>query len=126
MSQFTDPLVVELVGKNLWKVYLEFDYHIGEYPSKDIIKVPCGFVTNFASVPRIFWPIISPIDKHGKAAVVHDYLYYSGMFPKKKADLIFKEALGVLNVKPWKVSSMYRAVSLFGWGAWLRCRRKNK
>jgi hypothetical protein len=130
MSSFTTPLIVKLVGNNLWSVFEPFDYHVGSYPSKEIIHVPVGFVTDFASVPRIFWSVISPIDKHGKAAVIHDYLYYSRKYSKHKCDLIFREALKVLDVTPWKVFCMYWAVNLFGWLAWyknrLRKGRKNR
>ena len=103
-------------------MFLEFDYHVGTYPSNEIIHVPAGFVTNFASVPRIFWPIISPIDDHGKAAVIHDYCYDRGLYSKKRCDDIFKEALNVLNVKPWRVFCIYWSVRLFAWPAWFKCR----
>lgn len=123
MSQFTEPLVVELIGKNLWRVYKEFEYHIGTYPSEEVIKVPAGFVTNFASVPRFLWPIISPIDTHGKAAVVHDYCYSkNNIYTRKRSDLIFREGMGVLEVKPWKVWCMFWAVRSCGWYPWWKGR----
>lgn len=123
MSQFTKPFIGELVGRNLWKVYEEFEYHVGSYPSDEIIVVPKGFITNFASVPRIFWSLISPIDEHGKAAVIHDYCYCVGSYSRKRSDKIFREGLQVLNVKPWKVFCMYWAVRLFAWFAWFNARR---
>lgn len=123
MSQFTSPFVGELIGKNLWKVYEKFEYHVGSYPSEEVIVVPKGVITNFASVPRIFWSIISPIDEHGKAAVVHDFLYSVGCYSKKRSDEIFREALQVLNVRPWKVFCMFWAVRLFGWFTWINARR---
>jgi hypothetical protein len=46
MSQFTTPFVGELVGRNLWKVVTPFEYHVGRYPSEEVIVVPVGFVTN--------------------------------------------------------------------------------
>jgi len=115
MSEFTTPLVVELIGNDEWSVYEKFEYHVGTYPSKEIIGVPKGFHTDFASVPRIFWNIISPIDKHGKAAVLHDYLYSIQYKNNRKlCDNIFKEAMGILGVKKWKIFVMYWAVRLFG------------
>jgi hypothetical protein len=123
MSQFTKPFIGELIGENLWKVYEPFEYHVGEYPSDEIVSVPVGFVTNFASVPRIFWTLISPVDKHGKAAVVHDYLYKIGYVTQKRCDKIFREALIVLNTPSWKVFCMYWSVRLFGWYRWNELRR---
>ena len=126
MSQFTTPFRAELVGNNLWSTIQPFEYHIGELSSDEVIYVPIGFVTNFASVPRIFWPIISPIDEHGKAAVVHDYCYYKGHYTKKISDMIFREGLRVLGVKPWKVWCMYNAVKWFGWISWWKHRWRQK
>jgi hypothetical protein len=126
MSSFTSPFVGELIGKNKWRVYVPFEYHIGAYPSKTVIYVPVGFVTDFASIPRIFWPFISPIDEHGKAAVVHDYLYTIGYFKKSVCDKIYLEALTVLKVSKIKRTILYYGVKYFGWYRWFKCRIKDK
>jgi hypothetical protein len=126
MSQFTTPFIGELIGKNLWKNYQPFEYHIGTYPSDEIITVPAGFKTNFASVPRIFWPILSPIDDHGKAAVIHDYCYAKGLYNRRISDKIFREGLRVLNVKSWKVFCMYYGLRMFGWIVWWKYRLREK
>jgi hypothetical protein len=126
MSQFTTNFKGELVWKNTWQNLEQFEYHVGTYPSDEIIVVPVKFETDFASVPRIFWSIISPIDTHAKAAVIHDYLYYTGIYSRKRSDEIFKEALIVLNVEPWKVQAMYRSVRTFSWHAWNRHRAREK
>ena len=124
MSQFTTHFIGKLIGKNLWEVYEEFEYHVGCYPSEEVIKVPVGFKTDFASVPRLLWMIISPIDDHGKAAVVHDYCYYVAYDTKKRCDDIFREGLIVLRVPKWKVVCMYWSVRIFGWVGWLKHRIK--
>jgi hypothetical protein len=126
MSKFTSNFKGELIGKNLWKNLETFEYHVGEYPSEEIITVPEGFITDFASVPRIFWLVISPVDKHGKAAVIHDYCYYYTPYSRKVADLIFSEALKVLHVKPWKVFCMYHGVRIGAGYAWWKHRRREK
>lgn len=125
MSQFTTNFKGELIGKNLWKNLEQFEYHVGDYPSEEIITVPVDYVTNFASVPRIFWAIISPIDNHAKAAVVHDYLYDSGRYTRKRSDEIFLEALNVLDVKTWKKHCLFYGVRLFSWYRWNQIRSKN-
>jgi hypothetical protein len=125
MSQFTEPFVGKLIGKNIWEVYEPFEYHVGSFPSEEVIEVPVGFKTNFASVPRVFWPLISPIDDHGKAAVVHDFCYYIGYDTKKRCDDIFREALVVLKTAKLKVFFMYWSVRLFGWYAWWKNRIRN-
>jgi len=124
MSQFTTKLNVEPLGKNKWKLTDGFEYHVGSYPSEEIIKVPTGFVTDFASVPRVFWPIIDPVGKHGKAAVIHDYCYATACYSRPRSDYIFWEGMKVLDVDEWKREVMYKAVVWFGWWAWFKHRRR--
>lgn len=124
MSQFTTKLKVEPIGRNKWILQEGFEYHVGHLGSDERIVVPAGFVTDFASVPRIFWPIIDPVGKHGKAAVVHDYCYATACYKRLRSDEIFLEGMEVLKVKRWKRKVMYWSVVLFGWGAWNKHRRK--
>ena len=124
MSQFTKPLLVELIGKNKFRVAEEFEYHVGEYPSQEIITVPVGQETDFASVPRFFWALIGPIDRHGKAAVVHDYCYRNQYDEKKRCDDIFLEAMIVLGVRKWKLFCIYWSVRLFAWFAWWGAKKR--
>ena len=58
MSQFTTLLKTNKIGKNLWVLLEPFEYHVGTYPSNEIISVPIGFKTDFASIPKIFWSIL--------------------------------------------------------------------
>ena len=131
MSSFTTDLVASpLKNGRDWRLYLPFGYDIGKKGSGDRITVPRGFKTDYASVPFIFWILIPPWGKYGKAAVIHDYLYqthseynqnvWQRMFSKerKRADNIFREAMGILGVARWRKCLMYWAVRLFGWTAW--------
>uniref|UniRef100_A0A6H1ZSQ1 DUF1353 domain-containing protein n=1 Tax=viral metagenome TaxID=1070528 RepID=A0A6H1ZSQ1_9ZZZZ len=119
MSSFTSPLIVTpLDDGRTWKLVEPFRYHIGDRNSENIITIPEGFVTDFASVPSIFWTLIPPYGKWGKAAVVHDFLYQFQYRTRKEADKIFLEAMGVLKVKNWRKYPMYLAVRWFGWLAW--------
>jgi hypothetical protein len=116
MSSFTDELIVcPLPDGRRWRLYKEFDYHIGSEYSDYFVHVPLGFITDFASVPSLFWALIPPTGKYGAAALVHDYLYQSKMVSRMTADSIFYEAMGVLCVPQWKRISMWLAVRLFGW-----------
>ena len=120
MSSFTTELKVKPLpnGKH-WELLEEFDYYLGSLESGMYIKVPKGFVTDFASVPRIFWWLFPPWGKYGKAAVVHDYLYYMKIFSRVVSDAIFLEAMKVLKVPLWKRLIIYLAVRLGGWLSWL-------
>lgn len=75
--QFTAPMIILVVLDGV--TYL--------------IRVPDGFVTDFASVPRIplaFW-LFGGIGDY--AAGVHDWLYYTAEYPREVCDAIFREIL---------------------------------
>jgi hypothetical protein len=119
MSSFTTPLILTpLDDGERWRLVEPFEYHVGEEGSGSMIRVPAGFETDFASVPRFFWRILPPWGRYGKAAVVHDYLYGSHACTRERADEIFLEAMTVLGVPAWKRNVMYRAVRWFGQAAW--------
>jgi hypothetical protein len=67
-----------------------------------------------------------PQGEYSEAAVVHDYLYQSGIVDKATADLIFKAAMKEAGVPAWKYVLMYRAVKLCGALAWKACRKREK
>ena len=125
MSSFTDPLIIIDEGGEDFTLAERFRYRVGGLNSNEIVDVPKGFRTNFASVPRIFWNIIPPDGKHGKAAVVHDYLYSThglfGRYSRQRCDEIFLEAMEVLGVGAIKRNIMFRAVRWFGKSAWDKC-----
>lgn len=82
------------------------------------VVVPKGFVTDFASTPRVLWPLVPPTGRYTRAAVVHDYLYRSGVTSRVLADAVFLEAMGVLEAKRWRRWLMYLSVRAFGWVAY--------
>lgn len=124
MSKFTTQASFDLLDDGKWRVRAPIIYHVGNIKSLDIISVPKGFITDFASIPQFFRNIIETVGKHGKGAVLHDYLYYTGERPRDEADEIFNEAMGVLGVSGWKRMIMYRAVRMFGWYAWNKHRER--
>lgn len=116
MSSFTTPADLRIVGQYTFELVAPFEYHVGEYPSEEVIKVPVGFVTDLASVPRVLWAIVPPHGKYAKAAIIHDYLYVQAYKSKAYADGVFLEAMGVLGVPKFRRKLMYMAVKLFGRG----------
>jgi hypothetical protein len=79
------------------------------------LVVPAGFRTDYASVPRFFWRIFPPAGRHGRAAVLHDWLYVEGTCPRFFADAMFRVAMETLGVPLWQRFLMYAAVRAFGW-----------
>ncbi|EBH1518487.1 DUF1353 domain-containing protein [Salmonella enterica] len=115
MSRFTTPAILEMIGHYNWRVYEPFEFYLSD-DSSDVISVPAGFVTDLATVPRIFWILLPPDGKYAKAAIIHDYLYDNALRTKYEADRIFLDGMKVLGVPRWKRTIMYLAVRLFGRG----------
>ena len=98
------------------------DYRVGDAESSETIRVPAGFVTDFASIPWGLWNMFPPLGPWARAAIVHDYLYETGglggKYTRKEADQVFREAMAVVGVPAWQRSVMYRAVRLGGGSGW--------
>lgn len=80
------------------------------------ITVPKGFVTDFASVPRLPVAYLLAGGEANQAAVVHDYLYHSHLVPRADADAVFEEAMGVTGQPWWRCKLMWAGVRMFGAG----------
>lgn len=80
--------------------------------------VPKGFVTNFASVPRI--PLVYELagDTSSEAATVHDYLYSTHVVSRDVADAVLREASAITSVPWWRRQLMWAGVRMFGWSHW--------
>jgi len=103
-----------------------FEYYVGYKWSDDVIIVPDGFITDFASVPRIVWSIYPPIGKYTKAAIVHDFLYWEQQRSRKECDLIMHEAMRVSGCSWYTCQVFYDAVRIGGWVAFNRHARAAK
>ena len=100
--------------ENTWIVLHPFAYQSPVL--EGIVVVPSGFETDFASVPRL--PVVYVLSGNTahKAAVIHDYLYSSGICTRAAADKVFFEAMGLSKVPFWRKALMYCGVRLFGGG----------
>ena len=101
------------IDDKYWEVLEDYTYET----SKGLVVVPKGFRTDYASVPRIFRNIINTYGKHGRAAVVHDWLYSSKCtldITRAEADKIFLEIMKECGVGVIKRQFMYRMVRMFG------------
>lgn len=83
--------------------------------TRHTLTVPAGFVTDFASVPRL--PIAYWLygGRSNAAAVVHDCLYRWPFENRLTADRIFNEAMQAKGKKLIVRWPMTAAVMLFGW-----------
>ena len=120
MSAFLTQLEVEEVkdddpaqdGRSTWRLTADLVYQsdlLGR-----LVTVPAGFVTDFASVPRlpVVWYLAGGTDQ--KAAVVHDFLYHSHDVSRAEADAVLREASAVNGQPWWRRNLMWAGVRLFG------------
>jgi hypothetical protein len=79
----------------------------------DLIYVPMGFITDLASIPRIFRFLIVKNGNHRAASIPHDYLCRQGLsFSRVLADKIFLEAMKLQDVPRLRRWAMFAAVRL--------------
>ncbi len=120
-EHFAKPLVVTPVTGQAWKLVEPFEYWISR---NEVVEVPAGAMTDFASIPRIFWAFLPPYWTYGRAAVIHDYLYMQDdhIYSRKEVDGIFLQGMLDLGVNKWKRTLMYGCVRVFGAIHWYRRR----
>jgi len=109
LFRFSNPMYA-LTKPITWKP------NSGQKPTE--VTVPEGFVTDFASIPRVFWSLLRPDGQYTYPAIVHDYLYWIQDRPREEADLILKYGMEDFNVSGVAVSAIYAAVRVGGASAW--------
>src|SRR5207247_1284886 len=62
------------------------------------VEVPEGFVTDLASIPRVFYWALRPDGAYAHAAVVHDYLYWQQKTTRELADDTLRQHMIDLKV----------------------------
>lgn len=102
-------------GRARWKLLTDLAYNSELH---GLIVVPAGYVTDFASVPRLPLAYWLTGDTAHASAVVHDYLctihYQSCKISWKRAAQVFLEAMKHERVPAWRRTMMYWGVRLAG------------
>jgi len=135
VAGFLSPLRIEEIpgDDQHWRLLEPCIYHLGEPDGQEWVEVPVGFVTDFGSIPRLFWnlPDLSPFGKFRRGYVVHDKLYIAPVIrtltsaratTRAEADAILREALQVLGASWATRHLIYCGVRVGGWVAWRRYR----
>lgn len=95
-----------------WRVVVPLEYESDI--AKRTITVPVGFVTDLASVPRLPVVYLACGDRASEAAIVHDYLYSTGLLPRRVADDVLLEAALATGVPRWRALAMWAGVRIGG------------
>ena len=111
LQRFREPIYV-LLEPITWKPST-----IGQSKTATV-TVPSGFVSDLASIPRVFWSLIPRDAEYAYPAIVHDFLYWDQSRPKSEADEIFRWSMQDLDVSKPTVATIFEGVSVFGKVAW--------
>lgn len=116
--------VITLVGDR-W-IVLE-DWTISIWGAS--ITVPEGFRTDFATIPRVLFPIRTSTELSLEGPLLHDYLYANGgwtdtmAFTRAEADRMFYEIMRHKGVSLRHAWTAWAAVRLVGWRYWKEVNR---
>jgi len=113
------PPLLAFGDSQSWIMLGPLVYTIGT--TSDRIVVPAGFVTDLASIPPEFWgaPLkLTPTGQYSRAAIIHDYLYWSQKCTRDQADRLLVIAMKESNVGGFDAVAIYEGVHLGGERAW--------
>lgn len=120
----------KLSGPPILQGFADMDYYVLHQPifwerprfaRHDLpnrVAVPHGFVTDLASVPRLFWQVLPPQGRYGPAAILHDWLYWQQSTTREEADQIFLVVMEEIEVPVAKRRAMWGSVRVFGGPFW--------
>jgi hypothetical protein len=112
------PVLKPFADNRDWVLMENLRYQIGQ--TSTVIVVPRGFVTDFASIPQAFWSFgLSAHGRYSKAAIVHDYLYWTQGCSREQADNLLMIAMKESRVDTGQRVAIYEGVRLGGGQPWL-------
>lgn len=107
------PVLKPFADNRDWVLMENLRYQIGQ--TSTVIVVPRGFVTDFASIPQAFWSFgLSAHGLYSKAAIVHDYLYWTQGCSREQADNLLMIAMKESRVDTAQRVAIYEGVRLGG------------
>ncbi|MCB1987299.1 MAG: DUF1353 domain-containing protein [Burkholderiaceae bacterium] len=100
-----------------WILLEDVRYQIGA--TDDLIVVPAGFVTDYASIPSVLWSFgLSPHGLYSRAADIHDYLYWTQLCTREQADRLLVIAMKESDVGKFDEWAIYTGVDRGGKSSW--------
>jgi hypothetical protein len=111
-AAFKSQLDARLMPDGSWTLRRDLVY--ASVVAQTIYRVPKGFNTDFASVPRLPLVYLMTGNTAHAAAVVHDFLYRTGAAERTLADAVFREAMEVSGVPAWRRNMMWAGVRVGG------------
>lgn len=122
MTMEYDEAASNFCHHDYWRVTQGFRYYFGDPSEQTYVDIPEGYISDGASVPRIFWWLLPPQGDYGQAAVLHDYLCehltqikngQTVSITRVQADNALRNAMRDLDVPRWKRNIMFIAVATY-------------
>ena len=102
MIELDEPLVYRLITKSF----------------RVVCRVPKGFKSDLATIPRFLWPILPPDGDYQAAAIIHDFLYVQEEIPYWLCDVMFRHVMQISGVRLWKQMLLFWGVRLGRFRRW--------
>lgn len=102
-----------VLGTTLFRTAEPYSFSM---PDGRAFTIPSGFVTDLASVPRVFWRIIAPHELGVESPLIHDWLLEHGAehgVTRVEADDVFGAVLQRQRIDPVKARRALKAVKLW-------------
>lgn len=122
-----DERATKVLGKKFYRVTQSFRFFRSREESNVWAYVPAGYLSDGASVPRLFQWLLPAWGRYGQAAVLHDILcdtlqLFKNSVPvpitRKEADHLFLDGMVAAKV-PWLTRMvLFAAVRLWGMFGW--------
>ncbi len=111
LGRFADPIyyLTSVIG---------WDPEPAQANTYQSVRVPIGFVTDFASIPRMFWSMLRPDGTYSYAAVIHDFLYWEQYLGREASDAIFRLCMEDFKIDATVIKAVHAGVRLGGGFAW--------
>ena len=135
------PLPVKKRGeRRRWELMADWEYKGRDYTENYLIKK--GFIFDGASIPRLFWNVLSPTGYLFIAGLIHDHLYkfafiwtrstenpeniYRMPCDKSEADQIFQDVADFICMgEKFYTGIAKKALQVFGFVAWNEHRERD-
>ena len=115
LSPLRPEFFVQPNGNDHWRLAEPFRFQVDGRSW----EAPRGMWTDFASVPRFLWAVISPYEL-GCGPIAHDAGYRHKWESKEYWDKVFLACMERDGIPAWKREAAYYAVVWFGQSAWER------
>ena len=104
-------------GRGIWRITEPFQYYSALLGI--VITIEPGFLTDYASVPRVPFAYWLFGDTSHEAAVLHDWLFHHhGVCSEAMANKVLLEAMVVEGIPAWRRAGIYAGVVLGGKSSW--------